>query len=220
MRPVRAHLRLRSRRANLSPKTAPLIVTKHGKEETVDVSIKEHPLLLTFPVFAPPSIVTGQRVKGINVRGQFTFQFGKPYKDVVRDMQADNVRYSADYKPVQFAQMIGKIAWSMCAANGDLRSVRPDRSVVSALIGDPNEIGQWVGTFTDSAPDQTVPGRLHSMVIRADTARGLLVAEVQLFADSGAPRYAVVLGRLRRWVLCKERVKRWGADMWHRFQSK
>jgi hypothetical protein len=101
-----------------------------------------------------------------------------------------------DYQLVQFAQMVGKIAWSMAAANGVLSSIHDRQTVVSALIGNPNDIGKWVGTFTDSTPEQKVPGRLHSVIIRSDTDRGLLVAEVQLFADSGAPRYAVVLRSL------------------------
>jgi hypothetical protein len=44
------------------------------------------------------------------------------------------------------------------------------------------------------APPQAHPGELHRLILHQQ--QGLLIAEVQLFADSETPSYGVILGRL------------------------
>lgn len=197
MWPVRAHLGLRSRR-KLAPKNAPL--TYYRGEETFNVSLPlaEHPLMLTFPIFAPPSIVTNASIRGISMRGQWDFGFGKPIQEVLRNLKASRLQIQYSYKIVPFAQLLGKIAWSMAAAQRQLSRIDRSDCLLRSLVDDPDDIGRWVGTFTDNTPGQRgAAGVLHSIIPREDHDRGLYVTEVQLFADSGAPRYAVVLGRLR-----------------------
>ena len=45
-------------------------------------------------------------------------------------------------------------------------------------------------------PGPGTPGQLHRILFHRDDQQGLLLGEVQLFSDSQAPRYGVILGEL------------------------
>ncbi len=190
---VRAHLQLQSRRAQLAPKSAPLFIIRGGKEELIELPLAEHPLLLMFPRFAVPSIFSGDHKRGVTMRGHATYYFGKNPRDVVRELGADDFRVPQDYAVVPFAQLLGKIAWSMAAAEGRLSKVdRASGSLVDALVQSPDDIGVWVGTFPEAPTPQ--PGLLHTIVPME--IEGHLVYHIQLFADAQTPRYGVVIGKL------------------------
>lgn len=190
---VRAHLQLKSRRAALAPKSAPLIVIRGGKEELIDLPLAAHPLLLMFPRFADPAVFGGSHKSGITMRGHATYYFGRNPRDVLSELGADDFRLQQDYAIVPFAQLLGKIAWSMAAAEGRLAKIdRTAGSLVDALITTPDDIGKWVGTFPEAPAPQ--PGMLHAVVPME--IGGYLVYQIQLFADAQTPRYGVVVGKL------------------------
>ena len=111
----------------------------------------------------------------------------------MRGLGAQDSKVNQNYEVVPFAQLLGKIAWSMAAADRRLDRLTPNHSVLRALTSEPNDIGRWVGTFTD--PPTRQPGLLHSIVpLEKDD---YLMYQIQLFADAQTPRYAVVVGRLR-----------------------
>jgi hypothetical protein len=91
--------------------------------------------------------------------------------------------------------MVAKIGFATTYAEGVLKRVRQPYSVIPPIMGEANDIGRWVGTMT--GPYRKYPGLLHRVALFEDRDRGLLVAEVQLFASSGAPSYAVVIGMLQ-----------------------
>lgn len=191
MWPVRAHLQLKSRRRSLAPKSAPLTIWRGGRSERVELPLAEHPLVLAFPVFMPPSVLTGNHVAGVSLDGYGQFGFGRPIDDVLRSLGADRIETSGDYRMVEFAQMLGKIAWAMAAARGQLSRIDPRNCVLPALISEPNEIGRWVGTFQDAlAPTP------YLFTVAESEKYGHLLYEIQLFADAGTPRYGVLVGAL------------------------
>ena len=192
---VRAYLKLNSRRPQEAPKTLPLGIVRGESIETVELALADHPLMVAFPQFGVPSSVTGSHSKGIRLKGLYSYNFGKPIADVLRDLGADDVRLTQRYKLVPFAQMIGKIAWATAAAKGNLDKIDRTSGVRDALIRFPDDIGRWVGTFTD--PPVKHARMLHRIEIKEDYERGLLCADVQLFADSETPAYGVILGTLR-----------------------
>jgi hypothetical protein len=100
-------------------------------------------------------------------------------------------------KPIDFARMIAKIAFSMAVAVGALVEISNRHApVLPAILGKANDIGRWVGTITD--PISRHEGHLHRVLIRRDEEKGLLLGDVQLFSDSETPRYGVILGELRK----------------------
>ena len=190
---VRAHLQLKSRRAALAPKSAPLIVVRGGEEELIELPLAAHPLLLMFPRFAEPAVFGRGQKGGITMRGHATYYFGRNPRDVLSDLGADDFQLPQDYAIVPFAQLLGKIAWSMAAAEGRLAQIdRTPGSLVGALIKTPDDIGRWVGTFPEAPAPQ--PGVLHNVVPME--IGGYLVYHIQLFADAQTPRYGVVVGKL------------------------
>ena len=91
--------------------------------------------------------------------------------------------------------MIAKIAYAMAVSNKEAEQLDGPALVLPAIRGQADDIGQWVGTLSD--PIRKYPGLLHRMAIAQDKERGLLLGEVQLFADSETPSYGVVIGRLK-----------------------
>ncbi|MBK7171224.1 MAG: hypothetical protein IPH83_18995 [Gammaproteobacteria bacterium] len=192
---LRAHLGLKSRRPNDSPTEQTLVVVRGGQEEAVSLSLNEHPLCLNFLQFAMPGRLSGRSVKGITILGHFLYNFGRPMADVMKDAGADDLKFSQAWKPISFARMIAKIGWSMACAERHHLKLKPNDTVARIIVDEPDQIGDWVGSFTGDL--EAVSGTLHEIRIREDRDRNFMLAEVQLFSYTNTPRYGVILGSLR-----------------------
>lgn len=80
--------------------------------------------------------------------------------------------------------------------NGQQFDLDGDPFVITAILGDKDDIGCWVGTITK--PVETHPDHLHRILLHHDNVNGLLLAEVQLFSDSQTPSYGVIIGKLKQ----------------------
>jgi hypothetical protein len=199
MWPVRAHLQLKSRHSRvLAPVTAPVVFTKaDGTEVEEQVPLADHPLTLFFPLLHPPSELTGNHRRGVSIRGELTFRFGKePNAAFLAGRHATGLRIKQTYTPVQFAQLLGKIAWGFAAGQRLLDYVDPAQSILPALVADPDSIGRWVGS-ADSVP--TIGGPPAGNVLHEVLAferRGYLLYRIQLFGSHRTPYYWAIVGRL------------------------
>lgn len=90
--------------------------------------------------------------------------------------------------------MIAKIAYAYAAAERKIDLIRGKSFVLPAILGETDDIGNWVGTRTDTFEKYT--GLLHRIFIHEDYERHILLGEVQLFSDSNSPRYVVILGEI------------------------
>jgi len=194
MRAVRVLCGFKSRsKHDGANRTQPVRVVQDGVEATVELPLDEAPVILFFPQFAPPSCLTGRHVSGIDLVGVAVVCFGPTPDDVGQRLKADAIGLeSENYQPAAFARMIAKIGFATAYAEGALELIREPCPVIPAIMGATNDIGRWVGTMT--GPYRKYPGLLHRVALHEDRERGFLVAEVQLFASSGAPCYAVVIG--------------------------
>ena len=194
---VRVYRDLQSRRKHKdAPKTYPLTVLRGEHEEVLTLPVEEYPILLHFPVFSPPALLEpAGYVSGIRVTGVATVSFGPRPEDVMKRTGVTTIRVSQTQEPVAFARMLAKIAYAMAAAEDQLGLIEGDATLPPAILGTTNDIGRWVGTLTQ--PFQAYGGLLHRVLIHQDNQKGLLVGEVQLFSDSQAPSYGVILGKLR-----------------------
>jgi hypothetical protein len=171
-------------------------ILRDGVQHEVQIPLEEAPIMLYFPEFAPPGIVTGKSGTGIDLTGVASVCFGPDPEEFARKLGAEGITLeSPPYEPVPFAKMLAKIGFATAYAEGALKRVREPFPVVPAIMGETNDIGRWVGTMT--GPYRRYPGLLHQIALHEDRDRGLLVAEVQLFASSGAPSYGVVIGTLQ-----------------------
>lgn len=196
LRPVRVFRALQSRRKHRdAPCTYPLVVIRGDVEETVELPLEKYPILVSFPDFAPARLATGQLSKtGIDVAGIATVSFGADPTSVLRDLDATAIKPDVITRPAQFARMVAKIAYSMAAATGALALIKGPSPIRGVILGTNTHIGDYVGTLT--YPLDAHEGQLHRIILLPDTATGQLVADVQLFSDSHAPRYGVLLGEL------------------------
>jgi hypothetical protein len=121
--------------------------------------------------------------------------FGPHPKEVAKSLEVEQVNITSDYQPVAFARMIAKIGYAFAAAERELGDLDGTPYVLPAILGQVDDIGRWVGTLTK--PLEAHPGILHRIVIHHEHDKGLLMTEVQLFADSETPSYGVILGKLK-----------------------
>jgi hypothetical protein len=194
---VRVYRALHSRTKHRdAPLVFPLTLLQEGEEKIVEVPLGEYPILLHFPVFPPPAILDPKGyTSGISISGTATISFGPHPAAVAKRYGATNVRLTQFSEPVAFAQVIAKIAFAYAAAEGALSWIEGSPWPVPAILGETNDIGRWVGTLTD--PARKFEGVLHRVAVHRDMEKGLVVSEVQLFSDSEAPTYRVILGRVR-----------------------
>lgn len=186
-------MRLSSRRRHKMPTHLPLRLIRGGREDCVDLPILQHPIMLSFPVFAVPSLISGKHVEGVSIRRAAIYNFGRPIKAVLTEFKADDARVTESSRPVAFARLLAKIAWGIAVIHG--RRPDLDSGLRDAMLYEPNRIGRWVGTYTDPLE----PGEsnmMHEIRLREDVERGLFVADVILFANTTTPRYGVILGPL------------------------
>ena len=171
---------------------------RDGKEQAIELKIDDYPTLLHFPLFAPPAHLTRspEYKTGIVISGIASVLFGPRPDDVAKSLGATELKLTANSQPVAFARMIAKIAYAFAAAERATDDIEGQPFVLPAILGQQDDIGRWVGTLT--RPIEAHPGELHRIIIHHEKEKGLLSAEVQLFADSETPSYGVVLGNLKR----------------------
>tara|TARA_R110001599_G_scaffold188304_2_gene382733 strand:+ start:175 stop:969 length:795 start_codon:yes stop_codon:yes gene_type:complete len=193
---VRIFRELQSRRKHsFAPKDFPIKIVRNGVEKQIRLPVNECPILLHFPVFTAPRILTSvEKKSGVELRGVDTISFGQNPKDFLLKHKAESILTNQSQNPVAFARMIAKIAYSMAAATGALELLTSPSPIPSIILGEELAVGHWVGTI--DAPNTSHSGKLHRIAIFPDERLGLLVGDVQLFCDSFAPRYSVILGHL------------------------
>lgn len=194
---VRVYRDVQSRRGHKdAPKNYPLEVEKDGTRRTIELPASDYPILLHFPTFSAPRVLTtAEKRPGIDVTGIITLSFGPHPEAVLRKLGGDALCTTQTQHPAEFARMIAKIAYSMAAATGALELINEPSPICGVILGTDLAIGHYVGTL--DYPLQKHEDQLHRVVVIPDYQRGLLIGDVQLFSDSPAPRYGVVLGSLR-----------------------
>lgn len=196
MWPVRLYRKLSSRTKHReAPTEYPLTILRGDDEEAIKLPLKDYPILLHFPVFLVPAYLEPtDYTHGIKLSGMRTISFGPRPEDVIRKYGATGLRVSENSKPVEFARVIAKVAYSWAVAEGALQLIEGKSFVAPAILGATEDIGRWVGTVGGVYDKE---GAVHTLILRPDVEKRILIGEVRLFADSQAPAYCVILGRLR-----------------------
>jgi hypothetical protein len=197
LRAVRVLRQLRSRTKHRdAPKTASLTIERNGVTETVMLPLAEYPILIPFPIFPPPRLLSGEDGVGIGMHGIHMIRFGADPEEVGRRLGAQKISVPNHDQPVPFARMLGKIAYAYAFAEGQIAKLDGPSPILPSVLGRVDDIGRFVGTLTQ--PNRKYPGMLHRLSVAEDRERGLLCCEIQLFADSETPSYGVILGPLKK----------------------
>jgi len=197
LRAVRVSQGIQSRRKHRGAPTMLPPELRFGDQwRTVKLPYERHPLIAQFLLLDPPGYFTPDAYDGdIRVRGHAAYGWGPDPKDVAKAHGAADLRITQSYAPGAFARMIAKIGYAMAVANRAVELAEGRPEVVGAILGASGKIGHWVGL--EDEPLERTPSRiLHMVRIIHDTARGVLLARVQVLSNSGTPTYVVVLGPL------------------------
>ncbi|WP_162615934.1 HNH endonuclease [Solilutibacter oculi] len=194
-RVVRVYRGLQSRRKHAgAPELYALNITRDGQEQQVEVPLDEYPVVLHFPIYPPPRILTtSEKRPGVDIRGVDTISFGPNPLEVMKKLGAQSIGATLSQRPAEFARMIAKIAYAMAAATGTLKLLAESSELPAMILGEDDAIGHFVGTIEE--PNASHP-EIHRVLLIEDRGRGLLIGDVQIFSDSHTPRYGVVIGKL------------------------
>ncbi len=194
MRDVRVLRRLRSRKKHTGvQRVQRLRMRRNGIIETVELPLEDYPVLLHFPTFTLPGVLSGYDGTGIQMTGVATLQFGPLPQAVGKKLGAQEIMLDAQPDhPISFARMIGKIGYAMAVAHEVVKVTERRPEIVASLLNEVDEIGRWVGTVPGPFRKYS-DGTLHRVAIQQEANTGLVAVEIQLFADSGAPTYLVIL---------------------------
>ena len=195
--PLRVFRDLKSRtRHRDAPRTVDLTLGfADGRKEAIKVAIEKAPVAFIFPIFTPPGIIQPEGYStGIRVRGSAMVGYDNGYKELLREYGAKSISVTQTTSPVTFARMLAKIAYAMAYADGSLARLGGTSPIVSSILGRTQDVGYWVGSYTEDSPKHA--NLLHHLVGREHRDFGVFAYEVQLFADSQAPHYSVVIGKL------------------------
>lgn len=198
MQQVRAYLPTKSRsKHKMAPSEYELGVMRGEVEELEQFPLNEYPIKLPFPLFSPPAFLNSyEYTNGIRMEGMVHVSFGGPKAvEIISKLGATGISQTYDLKPVSFARVIAKIAYALAFAEGILDKINGNPLVLPAILGETDDIGCWVGTFTD--PMCVFDSQLHRIRIYGDHQKGLLMGDVQLFSNFYTPRYEVIIGMLR-----------------------
>jgi hypothetical protein len=189
---ARAVLKMRTRRRH--PTSRPLSVDRgDGEFETAEVAIREYPALVSFPEFVPPAYLDGRPYKGgIDLNGERTILFGPTPQDVGSRLGVKRMQWRTRLRSHTFPRLIAKIAYTFVVADVGLDGIET-AYVLPAILGQTDDLGRWLGC--DGMEYITDPRLLHG--VSHVIVNGEILVRVRLFANSRAPEYVVVVGRLR-----------------------
>lgn len=164
------------------------------EKKQIEIPLDEYPVTLYFPVFPQPGYDNEQYKNGIILIGADRRCFGPNPVEVAIKYGADKlILKDRPYHYVKFAKTIAKIGYSYAVAEGQIKKIKGKPVLLSALLGISNDIGRWVGTSQKSEFYQNL---LHRLKPFEDKEKGLLIIEVQLFANRNTPTYEVIIGHL------------------------
>jgi hypothetical protein len=171
-----------------SRRGAPSDLALLGDECTRSLPFDTAPIILMMPVYDLPTALGGPAP-------------GQPRKwsAWVRPLRLDASalsRYggSIGTQPLHqpsFHRMLAKIAHSMAVAEIGLACFRP--FLLEIILGQNKETHQFVGGYLEGRPELQHRHEITTMARECGEAT-LIIAEIRLFADVGAPTYVVVVG--------------------------
>lgn len=178
------------------PKTVTITLLKNGAQEDVEIDLDKAPILLPLPMYSEAPLSNQPLEEPLIVAGVSTLSFGPDPESLASSMGATGLVIApAKSRWVEFAQLLAKIAYGYAFFCGITEDIEDRNRLVAAFLDNPETLGGFVRTKPGA--NVVYPDVLHRLeVIQFDD--GLVVAEVQLFANAGAPTYLVALGHASR----------------------
>jgi len=191
----RATLNLPTRRKQERPKQFPLVITRDGKSETVQVPVGQYFAVMILPIEEMPAHLTGKHYeKGVVVKGVIGVQVsGPPVEEIAQRLSTKEISVTATWHGNAFERMLAKIGLGFAVAQYGIDNLE-QIYVRPCILGQKDDVGRWVGTADDLQLDVgKFLHHIHLSIVNSD-----LIARIKLFALFNVPEYLVVVGRLRK----------------------
>jgi hypothetical protein len=179
--------------AHKRPKKLPIFVNRNGRDEKVMVRVEDHPSALFLPHLANPPIL--QRHIGppvVDPVGMFIKWFNYNEEVLRRKYGVEHwATPSLDF--FIFTRMLAKIGHAYAVAKLGLGGFDP---LLRHAIIDPNRDSAAATPFVGGRPTAAPEQALHTLEEVTTTLEGVTynLVFIRLFAQFGAPTYAVVAG--------------------------
>lgn len=204
----RLGFKMRSRHGKNRDKKIAVKLEQHSETSFIEIPADDCPILFMMPIFMPPeSLDNRPHQPGIQGTGSFYLNEirGVP-KEKLRDKYGPGkIAINISYNPNSFARMLGKIAYGFAIAQFGVDDIE-DLGIVSAIMGNTDDIGKWVGCIAD---DEKISLNtvLHSWQMNLEssyeidapkeTIKGRLSYKISLFSLFNTPEYTVVVGNVK-----------------------
>lgn len=193
----RAHVRMPTRRPKKRPTHAKILVIENGREEPKVVPLSEHPHALLMPEFdGLPAAISGSdiplKIKMLAISNRAELQRRSAIHTT--GSVAVDVRY--DIPAV--LRLLAKIAHGVMFAAYDTSHIRPLLLNI-ILKGDVGNAWHLIGNaepLEPALPSGAISGlhKIRLQVARMVSGSFRIIVSIRLFAEFGAPTYAVVAG--------------------------
>jgi HNH endonuclease len=198
---ARAALGTPTRRKNerLSPR--PMAVERSGQVEEISAVWQDHRKVIQLPIFPVPACIDQRAyVRGIEQTSMDVFDLGEKHEELAARLGVDRV-LAPECRPEHFARFIAKMALGYGVERYGLAAFE-DIYVRSAILGDSDDIGRWVGC----SDRRELPVRKESAIsvgfriIPGDD----LVVKIKMFTQFDGAEYVGVVGKVkeiyRNWI--------------------
>lgn len=200
---VRKAIGLPSRSNHRSVK-GPIVMALEGRDgQTLTIeAATDTPAILGFPLFVRPGLLSGDGTRmTMDLVGVAAAAFGADLSTFMEGHSATGAVQRENTKRVMaFARTIAKIAYGWAWRDGVIERLGGAGGLVDAFMHHPERLGAFLGT--KPSPYERYFGCQLRIEYKLSMPRQIVYLEVQMFADSAAPIYEVVLGRvdtMREW---------------------
>jgi hypothetical protein len=174
---------------------------RDGAWVTEDVPVASYPVIVSWPVFYPPSVLDGRQETSLRFRSLRGVAINYPTIDQpnadLEKLGATEIRLTFRIQPFDLARELAKIGYGYAIAAYGANAFDP--FVISTIRNDSYDAYRWMG-----CPPETIsrtPMEASDAVQIGLLPDAIVAARIQLFAESpvreGVPEYLVLVGRLR-----------------------
>jgi hypothetical protein len=195
-------------RHNQKDELSAILELDDGTIQYITIPRDDSPVIFALPLFLPPYTLDNRPFQpGIQGTGEFQINEIKSIaKEKFKKKHGGSGKISFDtaYNPNNFARMIAKIAYGFAVAFFGVDDIE-DFGIVSAIKGETDDIGKWVGCVNDDkfAPKTVLHSwqfqiqALYEIDAPKESVKGKITFKVSLFSLFGTPEYTVVVGNIK-----------------------
>jgi len=191
---ARAALRTRTRHPKEREKPQPMLVEKDGEIIKVEALWQDQWKVIQLPIFPTPAHIDDRPyANGIECISMDQFELSEKGEEIAQRHGADKVLLPK-YPIEVFARFIAKMAYGYAIERYTLDAFE-EVYVVSAILGETDDIGRWVGcSDLREFPMRQCNVSVGFKIIPRDE----LIVKLKMFPQFDGAEYVVVIGRMKR----------------------